>query len=63
MSSTSRSIEEIHREYSQMCSQAGHVQYQISVLHEDLDRLNEKLKELNLEAVAANAAKSAAEGA
>lgn len=50
MSSKSRSIEDIHQEYSKVCSQAGHVQYQIEVLAADLDKLNGQLRELNIEA-------------
>ena len=50
-----RTIDDLHREYSQMCSKAGHTQYQISVLKKDLELLNEQLKALNLEAASLSA--------
>ena len=57
-----RTIESVHQEYSRLCSQAGHVQYQISVLSKDLETLNVQLRELNAEAFAlqAKAAESVA---
>jgi len=45
-----RSVEDAHREYSQGCAQAGHLQYQISVLKADLEALNQTLRALNQEA-------------
>jgi len=59
MENKSRNIEEVHQDYTRICSQAGHVQYQISVLNKDLDLLNNQLKDLNLEAAKINSAKSA----
>lgn len=48
--SDKRTVEAIHKDYSQLCSQAGHLQYQIVTLQQDLDILNKQLRELNLEA-------------
>lgn len=48
-----RSVEEIRNEYGQLCAKAGHVQYQIAVLSDDLKFVNEQLKELNFEAAKA----------
>jgi prefoldin subunit 5 len=59
MEKPNRSIEEIHQDYSRICSQAGHVQYQIAVLSKDLELLNSQLKDLNLEAAKVQAAKEA----
>lgn len=58
-----RTVEVIHREYSQLCSQAGHLQYNITVLTKDLELLNEQLKSLNLEAAAIQANAAPVEGA
>lgn len=48
-----RSVDEIRQEYSNLCSKAGHLQYSIKCLKDDLELVNEQLKELNLEAAAA----------
>ncbi len=48
--SDKRTVEQIHKEYSQLCTQAGHLQYQILVVSQDLELLNKQLRELNLEA-------------
>jgi hypothetical protein len=45
-----RSVSDIHVEYSQLCSRAGHLQYQLHVLSKDLDIINDQLRALNLEA-------------
>lgn len=45
-------MEVITKEYGDLCAKAGHIQYQISVLTSDLEALNLKLKDLNLEAAA-----------
>jgi len=47
-----RTMEVITKEYGDLCAKAGHIQYQISVLTSDLEALNLKLKDLNLEAAA-----------
>jgi hypothetical protein len=47
-----RTLEVITKEYSDLCAKAGHIQYQVGVLSTELATLNDKLKELNLEAAA-----------
>lgn len=49
----SRSIQEIQQQYQNLCARAGHLQYTIKCTAEDLHMVNEQLKELNLEATAA----------
>lgn len=48
--SDTRTVEAIHQDYSRLCAQAGHVQYEIDVKKKDLELLNEQLRTLNLEA-------------
>lgn len=48
-----RPVAEIQAEYQNLCTKAGHTQYQIITLSKDLDLLNETLRNLNLEAAAA----------
>ena len=63
-----RSVKEIQDDYTQLCARAGHLQYSISALGDDLRLVNEQLKQLNIEggiaqkreAEAAKAAASAA---
>lgn len=50
-----RSVEEIKQEYSSLCAQAGHLQYQVFTLGKDLGLLNDQLRELNFEAAKARA--------
>lgn len=50
MSDEKRTVEGIHKEYTQLCAQAGHLQYQIATLGKDLELVNEQLRALNLEA-------------
>jgi uncharacterized coiled-coil protein SlyX len=45
-----RTVEQVHQEYSQVCAQAGHAQYQVFVHTKDLELLNNKLRDLNNEA-------------
>jgi hypothetical protein len=47
-----RTMDVITKEYSDVCAKAGHIQYQVGVLSNELATLNDKLKELNLEAAA-----------
>ncbi len=49
----SRTVAEISAEYSQGCTKAGHLQYQISAMSKDLDTLNQTLRDLNFEAASA----------
>lgn len=50
MSEQKRTLDTIRTEYSQICSQAGHIQYQIATLSKDLELLNSQLRDLNMEA-------------
>lgn len=50
-----RTVEAIHKEYSDLCARAGHTAYQIKVLNDDLNLVHEQLKTLNLEAAAVQA--------
>ena len=52
-----RTVDSIHREYSELCARAGHIQYQIAVMSKDLELINEQLKTLNLEAASKQAKK------
>jgi hypothetical protein len=56
-----RTVEEIQREYSNLCAKAGHVYYQIATLEKDLELVTASLRDLNIEA--ATAAKEAAASA
>ena len=57
-----RTLEQITQEYSQLCSKAGHAQYQVHVHTKDLEIINGQLRDLNFEASAIQAkAKEAAE--
>lgn len=58
MSETKRTIETIHKEYSELCAKAGHLNYQIYTLSKDLELVNQQLRDLNLEASALSAAES-----
>lgn len=62
-----RKLEEIQREYQELCTRAGHIQYQVHALSTDLELVNKTLREVNLEAFSAQKAeadaKAAAEGA
>lgn len=57
----SRSMEEIQKEYSQICFKAGQLQYQIHALNKDLEVVNSTLRDLNFEAAKVNAETKAAE--
>jgi len=50
-----RTIEEIQKEYSLVCAEAGQAQYQLFILQQDLEVRNERLRKLNLEAAAVSA--------
>lgn len=56
-----RTVEIIHKEYSAVCSQAGHIQYQIFTLKKDLEILNQQARDLNFEAAQLQAAPKVAE--
>lgn len=55
----SRSIEEIQQEYASVCAKAGEAQYRISRAKADLLTFNQRLLDLNLEAMAVAAEKEA----
>ncbi len=45
-----RPLEEVQQEYARVSCDAGNKQYQITAIQDDLKLLNEKLKNLNIEA-------------
>lgn len=51
-----RPVNEIQNDYSRVCAQLGHLEYQLFVIGKDTDRLKKELEALNLEAAAATAA-------
>jgi len=51
-----RTLKEVEQEFSNLLVKSGHLQYQIKVLSDDLNVLNEQIKELNFEAAKINAA-------
>lgn len=48
-----RTVVEIQQEYGQLCAKAGQLQYTIHVTKDDLAQVNNRLKDLNFEYVAA----------
>lgn len=54
-----RTVIEIQQEYHGVCAKAGHLQYSIKTLNNDLEAVNQTLLDLNLEAAAAKAAEPA----
>ena len=50
-----RQIGDIQMDYQSNCTKAGHLQYQIKTLSDDLGMVNGLLRELNLEAAALQA--------
>lgn len=55
-----RTIEEIQREYGQLCAKAGNAQYQVATIQKEIDLINDRLRDLNLEAAAVQAAEAKA---
>lgn len=47
-----REMAEIEQEYGKLVSQAGQAQYQVFVYSEDLNRINDAMRNLNYEAAA-----------
>lgn len=45
-----RTVEDVQREFTQLCAKAGHIQYQISCLTKDLGLVNTQCEELSIEA-------------
>lgn len=50
-----RTVAEIQQEYGQLCTRAGHVQYQLHAHSKDLELINQTLRDLNFEAASAQA--------
>jgi len=63
MEEQERTIEEIQKEYSLVCAEAGQAQYQLFILQKDLEIKNDRLRKLNLEAAAVSAKKKEKENA
>lgn len=59
MSKPKRQMSEVSTEYQNTCLKAGHVQYQIQTLKNDLAIINTKLQDLNLEAAEIKSAEAA----
>lgn len=53
-----RAVSEIQNEYQNLCTKAGHINYQIFVLSNDLGLVQETLRDLNMEAMAAQKAEA-----
>jgi len=47
---TYRPVSEIQQQYQNLCTKAGHLQYQIFTLQKDLAMTNDTLRDLNVEA-------------
>lgn len=45
-----RTLADLQQEYSQLCSTAGHLEYQIFALQSELDSVNNALQSISLEA-------------
>jgi ribosome biogenesis GTPase A len=56
-----RTIEDIQIEYGKLCTLAGQNAYQIYALQLDIDVMNSKMRELNLEAAELKAKEAAKE--
>jgi prefoldin subunit 5 len=56
-----RDLPTIEKDYSQLCLQAGNIQYQIFALQQDLDAVNKRQKEVNQEGYALKVAAQAAQ--
>lgn len=60
--SDKRTVEDIQKDFNNLAFKAGHLQFQIDCNTGDLNKINQTLKDLNLEFVAAkNAEAKAAE--
>lgn len=51
-----RTKEAIAREYSELCTKAGHAAYQIATIQKDIDLMQSTMRDLNLEAAAVSRA-------
>lgn len=48
--SQKRTKEEIARDYSNLCTKAGHAAYQIATIQKDIDLMHSTMRDLNIEA-------------
>lgn len=55
-----RTVQEIQNEYAQLCTRAGHLQYQVYTFAKDLEIVNATLRDLNVEAAASQQAEEEA---
>jgi hypothetical protein len=49
----SRTKEDISRDYSNLCTKAGHAAYQVATIQKDIELMQSTMRDLNLEAAAA----------
>lgn len=49
-----RALTEIQKEYQELCLKAGQIQYQVKVNTDELEKINERLLEVNYEAAERN---------
>lgn len=61
--SEKRKVEEIRQDYTNLCVKAGHLNYQIKTLQQDLEAVYSTLRDLNLEAASAQKAEDEAKAA
>lgn len=45
-----KTVDDLQKEYTNLCTKAGHLQYQISTLKAELELVNSALKNINIEA-------------
>lgn len=57
-----KTVSDLQQEYTQLCSKAGHLSYQIYTLKAELNAVQDTLRSINLEAAALAAASPAPEG-
>lgn len=57
--STKRTKEEIAREYSNLCTKAGHAAYQVATIQKDIELMQSTMRDLNIEAASATSAEAA----
>lgn len=58
---TSRTMQDVQKDYQLHAAHAGQIQYQIRTLQGELARMNRKMRELNVEASELNKVAAAAE--
>lgn len=56
-----RTIEEVTQEYGALCARAGNLQYNIVIMQNDLELINETLRTLNHEAALIKAGEQSSE--